>query len=91
MPFKKNLQVIWQTKKLQVIIWGCKCYEKQEREQLLDDLDEEKVLDLGDTRQEGFRNIFNLRKYKQSKANAESIKQNAKRFLSNQNLDFFKI
>ena len=48
------------------------------------------VLDMADSRGEGFRNIFNLRKYKQSKANAESIKQNAKRFLSNQNINFLK-
>ena len=49
------------------------------------------VLDLAEITQEGFRNLYNLRKYNQAKANAESIKQNAKRFLSNQNLNFLKI
>ena len=52
-------------------IWGIK--SKQDREQLLDDLDEETVLDKANSREEGFRNAYNLRKYKQSKANAESI------------------
>ena len=69
-------------------VWGMK--SKQDRENMLDNLDEEMVLDMADSREEGFRNIFNLRKYKQSKANAESIKQNAKRFLSNQNINFLK-
>ena len=69
-------------------VWGMK--SKQDRENMLDNLDEEMVLDLADSREEGFRNILNLRKYKQSKANAESIKQNAKKFLSNQSLNFLK-
>ena len=47
-------------------------------ELLLDNLDEETVLDISDTPQEGFRNVYDLRKYNQSKANAESIRQNAK-------------
>ena len=67
-------------------VWGMK--SKQDRENMLDNLDEEMVLDMADSREEGFRNIFNLRIYKQS--NAESIKQNAKRFLSNQNINFLK-
>ena len=44
-------------------IWGMK--SKQDRKQLLDDLDEETVFDMADSREEGFRNVYNLKKYKQ--------------------------
>ena len=37
-------------------MWGMK--SKQDCDQFLNDLDEETVFDLGDTRQEGFRNNF---------------------------------
>ena len=38
-------------------IWGMK--SKQDREYMLDNLDEETVIDLADSREEGFRNFYN--------------------------------
>ena len=69
-------------------VWGMK--SKQEHELILDKLDEEMVLDVEDTTQDGFRNVYNLRKYNQLKAKTEFIKQNGKRFPSNQNLNILK-